>query len=180
MQKSLTGRIQDAYVQYMAKLGTIHATVSTNLEQGKQLFTLTTNILQTNIRIFQAIVQIQNVVTAIPEQIERQQPVFLVDALGRWSPFHLEFIRSSEALKAVLIENFRKFGASSKIEKNEFVLEDAACKRDINLDMEWEKVFYPGQHVNMSIVFKNYSVSDAMSCPGCGRTVESLENETKW
>lgn len=29
-------------------------------------------------------------------QVERQQPVYFLDALGRVTPFHLEFIRSAE------------------------------------------------------------------------------------
>lgn len=33
----------------------------------------------------------------IPGQIDRQQPIYFIDALGRSSPFHLEFVRSPEA-----------------------------------------------------------------------------------
>ncbi len=39
---------------------------------------------------------IQNVITRIPGQVERQQPVYLMDALGKIAPFHLEFVRSTE------------------------------------------------------------------------------------
>jgi len=39
-----------------------------------------------------------NAITSIPGQIERQQPVFFVDALGKYSPFHLEFVRSAEVM----------------------------------------------------------------------------------
>jgi hypothetical protein len=41
----------------------------------------------------------QSIITRIPNQIDRQQPVYMVDALGRVAPFYLEFIRSSEVKK---------------------------------------------------------------------------------
>lgn len=49
-----------------------------------------------NIQVFQVVLNIQNFITHIPAQVERQQPVYLIDALGKQSPFHLEFIRSAE------------------------------------------------------------------------------------
>lgn len=35
-------------------------------------------------------------ITRIPGQVDRQQPVYMIDALGKASPFHLEFVRSAE------------------------------------------------------------------------------------
>ena len=40
--------------------------------------------------------EIQRALAQIPRQIDREQPVYLVDALGKASPFHLEFVRSAE------------------------------------------------------------------------------------
>jgi hypothetical protein len=51
---------------------------------------------RTNVQVFAIVLDIQNVIKSIPGQIERQQPVFLIDALGKLSPFHLEFIRSAD------------------------------------------------------------------------------------
>ena len=51
---------------------------------------------QTNVQIFQIVLNIQNIITRIPGQIERQQPVYFIDALGRHTPFYLEFITSAE------------------------------------------------------------------------------------
>jgi hypothetical protein len=48
------------------------------------------------VQIFQAVLDLQNILTRIPGQVERQQPVYLIDALGKASPFHLEFVRSAE------------------------------------------------------------------------------------
>lgn len=39
---------------------------------------------------------IENFITRIPGQVELQQPVYLMDALGKMAPFHLEFVRSAE------------------------------------------------------------------------------------
>jgi hypothetical protein len=66
----------------------------------------TANIYRaTNIRIFQIVLSIQNIITRIPGQVERQQPVYMIDALGRHAPFYLEFIRSKEVI-VVLLESF--------------------------------------------------------------------------
>ena len=52
----------------------------------------------TNFQVFQIVCNIQNIITRIPGQVERQQPVYLIDALGKIAPFHLEFVRSTEVL----------------------------------------------------------------------------------
>jgi hypothetical protein len=54
------------------------------------------------LKVFQIVLQIQQFVTRIPSQVERQQPVYLLDALGKSSPFHLEFIRSAEVGEQLL------------------------------------------------------------------------------
>lgn len=51
---------------------------------------------QTNVQIFQTVIRIQEILTRIPGQVERQQPVYLIDALGREMAFHLEFVLSAE------------------------------------------------------------------------------------
>jgi hypothetical protein len=51
---------------------------------------------QQNIQIFRIVLNLQNIIKRIPGQVERQQPVYFVDALGRHMPFHLEFVLSAE------------------------------------------------------------------------------------
>jgi hypothetical protein len=138
---------------------------------------------QTNVQIFQILVSVQNIVTRIPGQIDRQPPVYFIDALGRHMAFHLEFVLSAEvgpvnslpssaysylqALTAVLRSNFKNVGrAAMKIEKGEFVIQDAATKRDIDLTLPWEVCFNPGQHTLMSMVFTS-TKNSIMSCPKC-------------
>ena len=108
----------------------------------------------------------------IPGQVERQRPVYLIDALGRTSPFHLEFIRSPEALLAVLAINFEKFGAASKIRNREFVIEDSLSKKHINLNLDWDLCFLPGQQVEMSMLFEQQPTS-YVTCPSCKTPCDS-------
>jgi hypothetical protein len=49
-----------------------------------------------SVRIFQIVCSIQNIISRIPGQVDHQQPVYMIDALGRSAPFYLEFIRSKE------------------------------------------------------------------------------------
>ena len=57
-------------------------------------------------KVFQIVLQIQRLITTIPAQVERQEPVYLLDALGRTSPFHLEFVRSPEVSSSVDIMKY--------------------------------------------------------------------------
>ena len=59
-----------------------------------------------------------------------------------------------QALTGVLRANFLNFGqAALKIDRREFVIQDAVTRRDINLDQRWDGCFYPGQRVDMSMTF---------------------------
>ena len=125
---------------------------------------------------------IQNIITRIPGQVDRQQPVYFVDALGRNMSFDLEFIMSadvcasnlhllaelnaSQALKSVLYCNFKNVGSgATKIERGEFAIQDSATQKDIDLSSTWETCFYPRQHVAMSMVFN--SPNPNRDCPKC-------------
>ncbi|CZR61179.1 uncharacterized protein PAC_11075 [Phialocephala subalpina] len=101
--KSLASHVQEGFFACMQHLSEV-------ADQGKEFLKTTSSILKINIRIFQIVLQIQHLITNIPGQVERQQPVYMINALGKSSPFHLEFIRSAEALKSVLRANFKKYG----------------------------------------------------------------------
>lgn len=97
-------------------------------------------IVKTDVQIFQVVLDLQNFITRIPGQVERQQPVYLIDALGRHQPFHLEFILSATAFKAVLMSNFENIGSGArKIDNGEFAIQDSVMKRDIDLSAPWKK-----------------------------------------
>lgn len=97
----------------------------------------TAKVAQTNLRIFQMMQDIHQFIK-VPAQVDRQQPVYMIDALGRHSPFHLEFIRSAEALVAILKVNFQSTSTGpATIDNGEFVIEDAGTSRDIDLENDW-------------------------------------------
>ncbi|OBT63429.1 hypothetical protein VE03_07157 [Pseudogymnoascus sp. 23342-1-I1] len=90
-------------------------------------------------------------------------------------------VMTTKALVSVLKVNFTKVGhASEVIEKGDFVIQDSATKRDVNLGMEWDRCFSPGQRVEMSMVFKR-PIRPTNNCPtckaDCGKpTAEDIES----
>jgi hypothetical protein len=176
-QKTLAGKIQESSSQWLSKLSIITDGVNQSVQQGKALLDATAKIVQTNLRVFQMIFDIHQYILQVPSQVNRQQPVYMIDAFGRESPFHLEFVRSAEAFIAILKVNFKSNG-SQKIERGEFVIEDDGTKRDVDLSRDWGNCFFPGQRVSMSMIFKRVKMT---TCPGCGTESGSApEQEVTW
>lgn len=179
-QQSLGSRIQNSYCQCMRKLSLMGENITTGLRQSGQLLEMMTQVMQTNVRVFQMVLMLQNIITHIPSQVERQQPVFLIDGLGKASPFYLEFVRSAEALIKVLEINFRAYEADEKILCGDFVIEDTISKQDIDLDKPWELCFFPGQRVEMSMLFHHSNFSNCI-CPKCGTSsISHHDEENEW
>ena len=180
-QVSLVSQIQAGFGGCMARLCPIGEKLSTISSQTKECLENIGRIISMNVRVFQMILDIQNLLKNIPGQVERQQPVYLNDALGRYAPFHLEFIRSSEALVSVLSTNFKWIGsAAEKIQNGDFAIHDKHTKQDIELSRPWEECFTPGQHVEMSMIFdKLKECTD--SCPKCqSDCVIEPRKDAKW
>ena len=180
-QKSVFSLLQTSFSTSMRKINIIASLldpISTNVRECLEAIR---RIISMNARVFQVVLNIQNLLTTIPGQVERQQPVYLIDAIGRYTPFHLEFIRSSEALINVLSINFRSLGsASKKIQNGDFAIQDSHTAKDINLEDSWESCFAPGQKVEMSMIFDRSKACTA-SCPKCRYECTANENEDiKW
>lgn len=107
---------------------------------------------------------------AVPPQILLQQPVILLDPFGKTVPFHLDFVDSSECFMAVLKARFSKAGVSpgglSKLENEEFLIQDTQRRRPISLNKHWMSVFRPGQSVDMSMIFHRFACPPS-TCPSC-------------
>ena len=175
-QQRLATRIQSSYFRCMSRLSTISKQISSGLEVGKRLLEMTTQVVRTNVQVFQIVLGLHNAIT----QVARQQPVYLIDGLGRMSPFHLEFIRSKEALVAVIAANFKKYEADDKILNGEFVIEDSISKQDIDLNTDWDLCFSPGQRVEMSMIFKRAQIP-ASTCPRCKTDcVGDQDRDNEW
>lgn len=91
------------------------------------------------------------------------------------------FLTCVQALTAVLQANFSKTGqARQKIGRGEFVIQNSLTKRDINIFDDWENCFYPGQRVEMSVVFQRRWQTGS-SCPGCGMICDgSTKANVEW
>jgi hypothetical protein len=185
--RSLAATIQDFSQQAMGQLRTIADSVSQTAQQSTSLVQTCAAIFQTNFRVFQMIYDIQLFITRIPGQVQRQQPVYFIDAFNRESPFHLEFVRSAEALLAVLKVNFEQAGCDSDmIDKREFVIEESGTHNVVDITQNWDTCFYPGQRVAMSMVFrgmsdKSWTLGSKPSCPRCGSSSNgSMAEEISW
>ncbi|KAF2802488.1 uncharacterized protein BDZ99DRAFT_551327 [Mytilinidion resinicola] len=147
------------------------ATEGATREQNDDLRDLMTEVLKTNLQTYELVLKMQ---TAIPPQVERQQPVYFLDACGQLAPFHLEFISSTEAFLAVLKVKFRDRGAR-KIERSEFVLEDTITNREIDLRRPWDICFRPGQRVSMSMCFNDFNAN--IECPACHTSISAQTDQ---
>ncbi|KAF2028074.1 hypothetical protein EK21DRAFT_102145 [Setomelanomma holmii] len=136
-------------------------------QQSQELHVIMQKVLQTNMKIFQLVIDMQKAQQAqIPLQIDRQQPVYFEDAHGRLAPFHIEFINSFEAFQAVMEVRFRHVPGLKKVQGNRYTVKESNTKRVLNLGAPWESVFLPGRKVVMSMIF-HVPQTTTMSCPGC-------------
>ena len=129
----------------------------------RALATLVPQLLQEIVSLHKK-VQLQ---TEMPPQVLLQKPVIILDACGKIAPFHLEFITCTEAFLAVLKVCFKQAGVRppglKKIDNSEFVLQHK--QKDISLTKAWQKVFKPGQRVDMTTLFRRTHPEG--TCPSC-------------
>ncbi|KAL8769633.1 MAG: hypothetical protein Q9209_004430 [Squamulea sp. 1 TL-2023] len=167
-QKSVVSQFQHAFSSCMRELSVISKTLTGVTALAQECANNSRRILSLHFRVFQIMLDLQRfLTTVIPAQVQRQQPVYLIDALGRYSPFFLETIRSPAALISVLSDNSSWFGsASRKILKEEFTIQDTRTKKDINLAYPLDNCFVPGQQVEMCMLFEGSTYHDTF-CPRC-------------
>ena len=150
-----------------------------SIEQ-RQLFMAMT---QQNKRLMQSVEDLKAMLqfqVSIPSQVLLQQPVILLDPFGKLAPFHLEFVDSPECFLAVLKARFTKAGITpdglSKLENQEFLIQDSQRKRPVDLSKSWASVFRPGQKVDMSMVFHRFACPPS-TCPICFEVNEDDDEE---
>ncbi|KAK3896490.1 hypothetical protein C8A05DRAFT_48455 [Staphylotrichum tortipilum] len=180
-QKSLIVLNQASTNQWMSSLSQVLRSIANVLKQGSELLQMTATVARTNIRIFQIVLDLQAWIQHIPGQVQHQQPVLFLDALGKQQRFHLDFIQSADALRYVIRDNFRRSGVGvRKIDRGEFVLCDKFRGADIDLNQTWERCFRPGQTVEMSMLF--VSSEEGTSCPTCGEVAAGrrADEQIEW
>ncbi|KAB2104143.1 hypothetical protein AG0111_0g7300 [Alternaria gaisen] len=181
-QRRLTTRIRDFSYEAIGMLAAITASVAQSVEQGNALLELSVRIVETNLQVFRMVQNIQQRMLEVPTQIQRGQPVYLIDPLNRERPFHPEFITAPEALLAVMKINLKDSECGpAMIDRGDFAIEELGTQSLIDLTEPWDTCFYPGQRVAMSMVFKQWQGDVKSSCPRC-RTEhqESTEKEITW
>ena len=142
------------------------------------------SLAEENRRLAHNLHQLQGTIQAytnLPPQVLLQKPVTLLDACGKIYPFHLEYINCAEAFLAVLKLRFEREGISAAglrmLDDLAFVLQDH--KGVIELSRPWEKVFRPNQKVDMSMLFRLGTSTNA--CPACGfRNDKKPDQEVDW
>lgn len=166
------------------------STIATINESSTQQQDLFQRLMLSNQQLVREVVQLQSMLQRqntlelekqIPPQVLLQRPVVLLDACGKMAPFHLEFINSMEAFVAVLKVRFKQNGVSSqglkKLDRLEFELHDR--QQELPVTGRWEKIFKPGQKVDMTMVFRHYGLQD--SCPSCRVENEGIcDHEKEW
>lgn len=135
---------------------------------GGELKTYMTRIYAMNIATYHAVISIQS---AWPIQLERgliEEPVIFEDGIGRVAPVHLQFITSWEPLKAVLEIRFRDHQGFKKVKHGFWGCRDSRTHRAVG--GSWERVFRPGQRVEMIFYFHASEGKDQIDptiCPSC-------------
>lgn len=169
INKCLGNRIRQFSGEVLGKLNAITDSIAHNIRQGKLLLESSAEIVQTNLQTFQLVRDIHLLVLRIPGQVQRKQPVYLVDPYNRESPFHLEFVRSAEALLATMKVNLKESECGADmINRGEFAIEEQGTLSVIDTTKAWDTCFYPGQKVAMSMVFKHRGPSARETrCPKC-------------
>lgn len=160
---------------------TMSSAITTLSTQTTELRNLLQTVLQSQMETFTAVLQFQQLQANMPPQIERQQPILFEDAHGRLAPFHLEFINSFPAFQAVLEVRFAQVPGLKKVKSLEYVMQDTASKKTLDLNKPWESIFRPGRKIIMSMLFQQVSYTQpkapaVVSCPGCLQEVEDVNN----
>ena len=143
-------------------------------------------VMQQNRELLQTVRDMRNMLemqARVPPQILMQQPVTLLDPLGKVTPFHLDFIDSSECFMAVLHTRFAKAGVGpgglTKLDYGEFSIEDTGRKRQLDLTKPWSQVFRPGQQIDMRMTFHRFACPPS-TCPSCLQANDGDNEEVEW
>jgi len=169
--------IQFLYLMAMGLLCTMAKNINHGLKQGKALIEAGSKVVEMNMRVFQAVQELRLSILSLPGQVERNEPVYLIDALNILRPFHLEFITSAEALISVLKDNLRSVRSSSAlIDQRKYRIEELETLEAIDLSGPWETCFFPGQRVAMSMIFdREGNKWSPTTCPVCQQRQEGSD-----
>ena len=159
----------------VAKFVDSHQAGATEADDLRSLYT---KVMESNIKISTTVLHMHQILSNLPAQVDRQQPIVFEDAHGRLVPFHVEFINSFAVFQAVLEARFRDVPGLRKVKSLEYAMQDVASRTKIDLAGSWESIFRPGRRVNMSMVFQQ-DQAQSSSCPGCFTENAVVGDDTK-
>ena len=164
-----TDRVSETVDRCSEQLAKLTTWADDEAERSNDLLRQSRTLVQQNELMMMIVRESQKSVWRLPTQIERQQPVYFRDALDKDAPFHLEFVRSAEALLCVLRVNLTHVpSGQDKVDRGEFSISESPSNRTIDLSQQWETCFYPGQTVGMSVLF-HLPRGSSSDCPACGQ-----------
>jgi hypothetical protein len=138
---------------------------------GSELKCFSSNVIASNIAIYRQVVALRSAFSKYVDRPLLEEPFLLEDAIGRIAPVHLRFINSWTAFQAVMEIRFQGKQGLRKICRREYVLQESATGRDVDLSLDFEDAFLPGQKITMSLVFKRDSTEQSTQtsghCPRC-------------
>lgn len=150
---------------------------------GSDLRSFMVRIIAGNLAIYQEVIAIRKSIGALHRPLN-EDPFILEDALGRIAPVHLRFITSWDAFDAVMELRLKGLKGSVHVRKKQYILQEHATRREIDRTANWDSVFFPGQKVDMSLIFrKDTRVGETLlsSCPNChSASDKATGTEVQW
>ncbi|KAF2500792.1 hypothetical protein BU16DRAFT_259008 [Lophium mytilinum] len=136
---------------------------------GSDLKSFMCYLIAGNLAIYREVIAFKRMLTVLHRPLA-EDPFLLEDALGRIAPVHLRFITSWEAFDAVLEIRFKDTKGYAQVQDRDYALQEQATRREIDRESNWDLAFFPGQKVDMALIFrKNGEAGDKTiaGCPNC-------------
>jgi hypothetical protein len=147
---------------------------------GSELKRFMSNVIAGNIAIYREVIALRSAFSKHVDRPLLEDPFILEDAIGRIAPVHLRFINSWTAFQAVMEIRFQGKQGLRKICRKEYVLQESATGKEVDLSLNFEDAFLPGQKITMSLVFKRdsteQSTQNSAHCPRCNTLSEQPIN----
>jgi hypothetical protein len=146
---------------------------------GSELKRFMSNVIAGNIAIYREVVALRSAFVRVDRPL-LEDPFILEDAIGRVAPVHLRFINSWAAFHAVMEIRFQGKQGLRKILRKEYALQETATGRDVDMSLDFDDAFLPGQKIAMSFIFKRHfaeqSNQNLAHCPRCNTLSEQSTN----
>ena len=140
-------------------------------------------VMNSNFAIYREVVAIRALLAA-PERPLSEDFFTLDDPIGRIAPIHLRLITSWRAFDAVVEARFENTRGYAKIKRKEYTLNEQGTSLEVDRTTPWDAAFIPGQHINMSLLFRNEVSPGAQgnsTCPFCqASSAQPADSEVQW